>query len=32
LLTPTIRVLTLAYLCSEENIGVEEYWNDFEEF
>jgi hypothetical protein len=24
-------VLTLAYRCSEENIG-EEYWSDFEEF
>jgi hypothetical protein len=29
--TPTIRVLTLAYRCSEENNG-EEYWSDFEEF
>jgi hypothetical protein len=28
---PTIRVLTLAYCCSDENIG-EEYWSDFEEF
>jgi hypothetical protein len=26
-------VLTLAYRCSEENIGgEEEYWSDFEEF
>jgi hypothetical protein len=28
---PTIRVLTLAYRCSDENNG-EEYWSDFEEF
>jgi hypothetical protein len=26
-------VLTLAYRCSEENIGGEdEYWSDYEEF
>jgi hypothetical protein len=26
-------VLTLAYRCSEENVGGEdEYWSDFEEF
>jgi hypothetical protein len=31
-LAPSIRVLTLAYRCSEENIGGEEYWSDYEEF
>jgi hypothetical protein len=25
-------VLTVAYRCSEENIGEEEYWSDFEGF
>jgi hypothetical protein len=26
-------VLTLAYRCSEENVGGEdEYWSDYEEF
>jgi hypothetical protein len=30
-LLSSIRVLTLAYRYSEENIG-EEYWSDFEEF
>jgi hypothetical protein len=33
LLSTTISVLTLAYRCSEENIGGEdEYWSDYEEF